>query len=270
MCCAAGTRRHWAGALAGDAFRVPGVAGTGPPGRPRLPRTDPGHPTVTFDGDRVKFGYESRLAPSDTDGIIADVYSLVGDLAKKRSAAIVLDEFQAIVDLGEHLPGLFKSLADAQPNVALVVAGSKKHLMDQLVAAPSAALYNMAERLALGPLPDDVMADYLVARARWRETDGGGGGLADRLKPPAPSPTTSSASPTKRTTTEPPPSPPPSTAAWPASSPQSDTFAERFELLAPGQRRCSSPWPNNQPAPRRRPRSSPAPDWPTTRRSAKR
>jgi hypothetical protein len=155
-----------AGELAGDAFRVPG--GRWHRARQAVPDflgRIRGTPTVTFDGDRVRFGYESRLAPSDTDGVIADLYSLVGELARKRAAAIVLDEFQAIVDLGEHLPGLLKSLADAHPNVALVVAGSKKHLMDQLVAAPSAALYNMAEPLALGPLPEDVMADFLVARA---------------------------------------------------------------------------------------------------------
>jgi len=34
-----------------------------------------------------------------------------------RPAALVLDEFQAIVGLGAHLPGLLKALADAHPEV---------------------------------------------------------------------------------------------------------------------------------------------------------
>jgi hypothetical protein len=229
-----------AGELAGDAFRVPG--GRWHRARQAVPdflARIRGTPTVTFDGDQVKFGYESRLAPADTDGIIADVYALVGELAKKRSAAIVLDEFQAIVDLGEHLPGLFKSLADAHPNVALVVAGSKKHLMDQLVAAPTAALYNMAQRLALGPLPYDVMGDYLVVRA---EVGG------KRMAPPVASLIIELAGPVPNDIQR---------LAYEAYdyaaatidhaavegglarvvAHESDTFAERFERLAPGQRR---------------------------------
>jgi hypothetical protein len=229
-----------AGELAGDAFRAPG--GRWHRARQAVPDflgRIRGTPTVTFDGDRVKFGYESRLAAADTDGIIADVYSLVGELAKKRPAAIVLDEFQAIIDLGGHLPGLFKSLADTYPNVALVVAGSKKHLMDQLVAAPSAALYNMAERLALGPLPDDVMADYLVARAEvgGKRMSAAVASLIVELAGPVPNDI-------QRLAYE--------AYDYGAASidaaagrgglarvvtHESDTFAERFELLAPGQRR---------------------------------
>lgn len=229
-----------AGELAGDAFRVPG--GRWHRARQAVPDflgRIRGTPTVTFDGDHVKFGYESRLAPSDTDGIIADVYSLVGELARKRPAAVVLDEFQAIVDLGEHLPGLFKSLADAHPNVALVVAGSKKHLMDQLVAAPTAALYNMAQRLALGPLPDDVMGAYLVVRAAvgGKRMSAAVASLIVELAGPVPNDI-------QRLAYE----------AYDYAAAtiddaavhgglarvvahESDTFAERFERLAPGQRR---------------------------------
>jgi hypothetical protein len=101
----------------------------------------------------------------DADDLLADVYSLLGELARRRPAALVLDEFQAIVELGAHLPGLLKALTDAHPKVSLVLAGSRKHLMEQLVSTPSAALYNMAERIALGPLPEDVMSAHLCSRA---------------------------------------------------------------------------------------------------------
>ena len=37
--------------------------------------------------------------------------------------------------------------------------------MEQLVSAPSAALYGMAEPIALGPLPEEVMAAHLRSRA---------------------------------------------------------------------------------------------------------
>jgi hypothetical protein len=123
-------------------------------------------PSVTFDGDQPKFRFEARLVDPDVDGIISDVYRLLSESAQRRPAALVLDEFQAVLDLAPHLPQLLKSLADANSNVSLVLAGSKQHLMDALVATPNAALYGMAERLALGPLPDDVMVDHLRARAK--------------------------------------------------------------------------------------------------------
>jgi hypothetical protein len=87
-------------------------------------------------------------------------------LTVKRSAVIVLDEFQAISGLGEHLPALLKSLADANPNVSLGIAGSKQHLMEQLTLDRVAPLYGLAERMSLDVLPESVMSDYLRERAR--------------------------------------------------------------------------------------------------------
>jgi AAA+ ATPase superfamily predicted ATPase len=123
-------------------------------------------PAVTFDGDKPKFTFEARLAEADADGVVADVYRLLAESASKRPAAVVLDEFQAVADVAPHLPRLLKSLADQHPHVSLVLAGSKQHLMDALVSSPGAALYGMAERLALTSLPDEVMVAYLRERAR--------------------------------------------------------------------------------------------------------
>lgn len=125
--------------------------------RPSVTIADDGTPTFT-------------LAPgverADIDAMIGDVYAALAEQTPRRPAVLVLDEFQAIVDLDEHLPLLFKSLADEHPGVALVVAGSKQHLMDRLVNGPDAPLFGMAEHLALEPIPDDVMAKYLVRRAK--------------------------------------------------------------------------------------------------------
>jgi hypothetical protein len=229
-----------AGELAADAFRAPGgrwhrAKQAVPDFLQRLRAT----PTVTFEGEQAKFGFEPRLAAADADGVIADIYGLVEDLARRRPAAIVLDEFQAIVDLGEHLPGLFKSLADAHPRVALVVAGSKQHLMDQLVAAPTAALYKMAERLALGPIPSDVMADYLQTRAR----DGGKSMTAAvatlivEQAGPVPNDIQRLAYEAYDCAGPAIDRPAVDTGMARVVAHESDTFAERFELLAPGQRR---------------------------------
>src|SRR5882724_7398944 len=68
--------------------------------------------------------------------------------------------------LGRHFPSSFKALADEHPTVSLLLAGSKRHLMERLVTAQDAPLFRMADHLALGPLPDEVMLRYLRRQAR--------------------------------------------------------------------------------------------------------
>jgi hypothetical protein len=122
-------------------------------------------PTVTFDGDSPRFAFSASLAAADADAVIEDVYGLLGELASKHPAVIVLDEFQAISGLGEHLPALLKALADGNPRVSLVLAGSKQHLMEQFTLDRGAPLYGLAERLSLDVLPEAVMSEYLRERA---------------------------------------------------------------------------------------------------------
>lgn len=152
--------------LATQTFRVPGGrwhrARQAVPEFLRRLRT---RPAVTFEGEHPKFSFDARLGARDADELLADVYSLLGDLATSRPAALVLDEFQAIVELGKHLPALLKALADEHPKVSLVLAGSRRHLMEQLVSTPNSALYNMAEPITLGPLSEDVMSAHLHSRA---------------------------------------------------------------------------------------------------------
>ncbi|MGH2879954.1 MAG: AAA family ATPase [Solirubrobacteraceae bacterium] len=152
--------------IATQAFRIPdGRWHRARQAVPAFLRRLRARPAVTFDGDHPKFGFDASLSVRDGEDILADVYGLLDEVAIHRPAVLVLDEFQAIVELGAHLPSLLKALADQHPNVSLVFAGSRRHLMEHLVSAPSATLYNMAEPIALGPLPEDVMAEHLRSRA---------------------------------------------------------------------------------------------------------
>lgn len=45
------------------------------------------------------------------------------------------------------------------------MAGSRRHLMERLVIDGRAPLYGMAQKLALGPIPEGVMVRFLVVRA---------------------------------------------------------------------------------------------------------
>lgn len=115
-----------------------------------------GSPTFTF---------TPALGAAGSEGVIADVYRLLADERPKRAAVLALDEFQAVTDLGSHLPGLLKSLADQFPSVSLVVAGSRAHLMERLTGSSGAPLYGMAERFTLGEIDDQDMSRYLQERA---------------------------------------------------------------------------------------------------------
>lgn len=228
-----------AGALTTAAYHTAGRWHRAAHAVPEFLKRVRGNPTITFDGDRPKFTFEPRLSDADADTVIADVYRLLGETSRKVPALLVLDEFQAVITLAPHLPALLKSLADEHLHVSLVVAGSKKHLMEGLVASPNAALYGMAERIELGPLPRPVMAQYLRERAeagRKRMTAAVAEQLVD-LAWPAPNDI-------QRLAYE----------AYDAAGARLDedavlsgleravaheaaTYAERFERLSPGQRR---------------------------------
>lgn len=122
-------------------------------------------PAVSFEGDQPRFTFAPTLSAEDAEAVVADVYALLAELAQRKPAVLMLDEFQAVTDLGAHLPALFKALADEHPAVSLVLAGSKKHLMEGLVVADDAPLYGMAEHFALDALPEPVMSAFLVRRA---------------------------------------------------------------------------------------------------------
>jgi hypothetical protein len=97
--------------------------------------------------------------------VLADIYRLLAEESEHRPAALVLDEFQAITRHGASLPDVFKALADEHPGVSLVLAGSKRHLMEDLVIRDRAPLFGMAQRLALGPIPTTEMTVFLRERA---------------------------------------------------------------------------------------------------------
>jgi hypothetical protein len=124
------------------------------------------HPSVTFDAaGNPRFGFDAALTARDAETVLADVYGLLAEEAAKRPAVLVLDEFQAITRYGDYLPGLFKALADANPRVSLVLAGSKRHLMEELAIHNQAPLFGMAQRISLGPIPAQEMEAFLRQRA---------------------------------------------------------------------------------------------------------
>ncbi|MHB1974557.1 MAG: AAA family ATPase [Acidimicrobiales bacterium] len=157
-----------AGALVAATYRIPGgrwhqAAQAVPSFLRRLQL----RPSVTFaDDGRPAFGFGPRLDGPDLDAVIGDVFDLLSEQASRRPVALVLDEFQAIVEIDSHLPKLLKSLVDEHPHVSLVAAGSKRHMMEQLFIHRGAPLYNTAQTIGLGPIEEESMIEFLCARSR--------------------------------------------------------------------------------------------------------
>ncbi len=163
----AGSPVRLAGMLAAGAFHLPG--GHWARARQALPeflRRLHVAPMVTFDpAGNPRFGFDTALGGAELDLVLADVYALLAEMRGKRPAVLILDEFQAVDLVGPELPRVLKGLADDYASVSLVLAGSKRHLMERLFTDREAPLYGMCQRLALGPIPETEIIPYLVTRA---------------------------------------------------------------------------------------------------------
>ncbi len=124
-------------------------------------------PTTTFDANGAPvFTFASGLSPAEISRVVDDVHAALDEIGTSRPAVLFLDEFQAATDLEEHLLRRLKVLADQYRKVSLVLAGSKQHLTESLVTAKGAPLYDMLERISLGPIPKEGWVPFLLRRAK--------------------------------------------------------------------------------------------------------
>lgn len=114
------------------------------------------------DEGRPKLSFAPSLAEPDAMNVLEDVYRLLCE--DERQPALVLDEFDSIVDIEPRAAEVLKGLADTYPRVSLVVAGSRRRMMERLVQVHGAPLYGMTQPIALGPIDPSTMAGHLVRR----------------------------------------------------------------------------------------------------------
>ena len=99
--------------------------------------------------------------------VLEDAVGLLERTGERRPAALVLDEFQQVAEIGpKGLGGAFKALADQARGTSLVFAGSRLSVMERLTRARGAPLLGMGETFNLEVVPEDDMSAHLVARAK--------------------------------------------------------------------------------------------------------
>jgi hypothetical protein len=99
--------------------------------------------------------------------IVSDVIRMLSGLARpSRPVSLVMDEFQKVREIDPDLPSVFKDLADELPEVSLIFAGSKRHLMEEMSrSSRSAPLYGVGLKLYLPRIPRPDFVAYLVTRS---------------------------------------------------------------------------------------------------------
>jgi hypothetical protein len=125
-------------------------------------------PTVTVDpGDgSYSFSFGVGERPADIDATLERLLRLPGELAgaRGRRAALVMDEFQQVVDIDPLLPNLMRAVFQQQPEVAHVYLGSRRHVMERIFNDRNEPFWRSAKTIELGPIDPVAFAPFLVDR----------------------------------------------------------------------------------------------------------
>jgi len=141
---------HRIGEVFGDLALTPKLA---------FPTNAQGTVTPTFE-----FGVSSTA--EDADATLEQLLVLPARVAstRKRRVALVLDEFQAILDIDATLPRRMRAVFQFQADVSHVYLGSKQHLLRKVFTDVNEPLYNSARVLPLGPIPLDRFRPFIHER----------------------------------------------------------------------------------------------------------
>jgi hypothetical protein len=99
--------------------------------------------------------------------VLEDAIGLLERTGERRPAVLVIDEFQQVAEIGpKGLGGAFKALADQARGTSLVFSGSRLSVMERLTRGRGAPLLGMGETFSIEVVPEDDMSAHLVARAK--------------------------------------------------------------------------------------------------------
>ena len=127
-------------------------------------------PTVTVDPEdgSLAFSFAAEREGADVDATLERLLQLPAELggAGRRRTALVIDEFQEIVEIDPSLPKLLRAVFQQQPEVAHVYLGSKRHVMDRIFSDANEPFWRSAKSVDLGPIDAGPFARFLADRFR--------------------------------------------------------------------------------------------------------
>lgn len=125
-------------------------------------------PTINVNPDdgTLSFSFGVAQRPADIDATLEKLLELPAELAGARSrrVALVMDEFQEVVDIDPELPKLLRAVFQRQPEVAHVYLGSKQHIMERIFNDANEPFWRSAKSIELGPIPSAPFGDFIAER----------------------------------------------------------------------------------------------------------
>ncbi len=128
-------------------------------------------PTVTVAEDgSFSFSFAASQQPADLDATLERLLALPAELgsARGRRVALILDEFQEVVELDKSLPRLLRAVFQQQPEVAHVYLGSRRHVMERIFNDENEPFWRSAKPIELGRIEPRLFADF--SRERFRDS----------------------------------------------------------------------------------------------------
>lgn len=125
-------------------------------------------PTITVDPADGSFSFRFGVGqrPEDIDATLERLLELPAELAaaKDRRTALIMDEFQEIVDIDPAMPKLLRSIFQKQPEVAHVYLGSKRHVMEKIFNDVNEPFWRSAKSIELGMIDVEPFSAFILER----------------------------------------------------------------------------------------------------------
>jgi hypothetical protein len=127
-------------------------------------------PVVTVDPDdgSLSFSFSAARRAEDIHATLERLLELPGRLAaeRKRPVALILDEFQEVVEIDPNLPRIMRSVFQEQPEVSHIYLGSKRHMMRRIFNDENEPFWRSAKQVELGPIPAKPFSSYIARQFR--------------------------------------------------------------------------------------------------------
>lgn len=125
-------------------------------------------PIVTVDPQdgSLSFSFDASHRAADLHATIERLLELPAQLAgeRDRRTVLVLDEFQEVTSIDRDLPRLMRAVFQAQPEVAHVYLGSRRHMMERIFSDANEPFWRSAKRVELDVIAPERFRGF-IARA---------------------------------------------------------------------------------------------------------
>jgi AAA+ ATPase superfamily predicted ATPase len=141
-------------------------------------------PVVTVnprDGSTT-FSFTASLGEEDIDDTLDHLLGLPAQLAADQGKRVVVyfDEFQEVINIDPGLPARMRAIFQAQPEVAHIYSGSKRHMMQRLFNDENEPFYRSAKTMEIGEISAPLFKEF-VAKQFDRTDRGVSDDVLDRL-----------------------------------------------------------------------------------------